>query len=452
VAEQKIKSDQYSLETIDSEILTLYQFLNKLTEYMKEKIRENINNPEELERLYREDKKSFESGFEQICSDTDESELLKFWKIRLGFDKTPVRIKRNQQAEIFWMIAACVISGFLIKIPGLFQISSTDMIFYERNAGIIVFLGLTIYTVWLNKIFNPRKLVIILAAFLIPAIYINLLPSGGLSHTINLAYIHLPLLMWCVFGVAFTDFDFKDETKRIGFIKYNGELAVVTAIIVITGGILSGMTIGLFSAIGINIEKFYGENIIITASVCVPVVSTFIIKNYPTMANKIAPVIANIFSPLVLLTAVIYLAAILISGKDPYNDRNFLLIFNIMLIGVMAIIVFSVSETSITGKQKFNEMILLILSLVTIIIDLIALSAIFYRLGTYGISPNRLAILGSNLLISGNLVLIMIDLYKINFKSCNIEKVGITISKYLPVYAVWILFVIFGFPLIFGLK
>jgi hypothetical protein len=46
---------------------------------MKEKIRTNINNPEELERLYRDDRKSFESGFEEICSETEGSELVKFW-------------------------------------------------------------------------------------------------------------------------------------------------------------------------------------------------------------------------------------------------------------------------------------------------------------------------------------------------------------------------------------
>ena len=419
---------------------------------MKEKIRENINNPEELERLYRDDRKSFESGFEEITSETEDSELVRFWKIRLNSDKKPVRTKRTQQTDIIFMVAVCVISGFLIKIPDIFHISSTDLIFYERNAGTIVFFGLTVYTVWLNKIFNPRKLAVIVAAFLIPAIYINLMPSDSESDSVMLACIHLPLYMWCVFGLVFIDFDLTDKAKRIEFIKFNGELAIVVAIIFITGGILSAITIGLFSAIGINIENFYAENIILTGSVCVPVVATFIIMNYTTMTNKLAPVIANIFSPLVLLTAVVYLIAIAISGKDPYNDRDFLLIFNIMLLGVMAIIVFSVSETSITGKQKFNEMILLILSIVTIIIDLIALSAIFYRLGTYGISPNRLAILGSNLLVLGNLVLIMIDLYKINFKKCSIEKVGLTISKYLPVYAIWILFVIFGFPLIFGLK
>jgi hypothetical protein len=73
-------------------------------------------------------------------------------------------------------------------------------------------------------------------------------------------------------------------------------------------------------------------------------------------------------------------------------------------------------------------------------------------LGEYGITPNRLAVLGSNILIFGNLVLIMIDLYKINFKKSEIEKVGLTISKYLPVYILWILIVIFAFPLFFRMK
>ena len=51
-------------------------------------------------------------------------------------------------------------------------------------------------------------------------------------------------------------------------------------------------------------------------------------------------------------------------------------------------------------------MILFILSIITVIIDLIALSAIFYRLGTFGITPNRLAVLGSNILILGNLAIV----------------------------------------------
>jgi hypothetical protein len=123
-----------------------------------------------------------------------------------------------------------------------------------------------------------------------------------------------------------------------------------------------------------------------------------------------------------------------------------------MLIGVMAIIVFSVSGTNMIIKQKFSEIVLFILSIVTLIINLIALSAIFYRLGHYGLTPNRLAILGSNILIFVNLILIAIDLFKISFRNSETDKVGFTISKYLPVYLVWTLIVVFLFPVIFGMK
>jgi hypothetical protein len=350
------------------------------------------------------------------------------------------------------MIAACVLAGFLIKIPDIFNVKLTDILFYEKNAGIIVFLGLTIYVVWINKISDLKRLVLIFITFLIPAIYTNLLPSAGESSSVNLVYIHLPLLMWCIFGLVFIDFNLRDKIKRIEYIRYNGDLAILAAIIVIAGGVLTGITIGLFEAIEIHIGDFYMRNVVIVGLVSVPVVATFILKNYTTMTNKIAPVIANIFSPLVLISAVVYLIALVISGKDPYSDREFLLVFNIMLLGVMAVIVFSISEFSINSKQKFNEMILFILSIITVLIDLIALSAIFYRLGTFGITPNRLAVLGSNILISGNLVLIIIDLYKVNFRNTMIKEVELTISKYLPVYAIWILFVIFGFPLIFGMR
>jgi hypothetical protein len=419
---------------------------------MKERIRENINNPEKLEQLYREDRKSFESGFEKIYSESEESELARYWKIRLDFDKIPDKTKKVNRSDIFVMIAACLVAGFLIKIPDLFNIKLTDILFFEKNAGVIVFLGLTIYVVWINKISDLKRLVLIFITFLIPAIYTNLLPSDGESSSVNLVYIHLPLLMWCIFGLVFIDFNLRDKIKRIEYIRYNGDLAILAAIILIAGGILTGITIGLFEAIEIHIGDFYIRNVVIVGLVSVPVVATFIIKNYSTMTNKIAPVIANIFSPLVLLSAVVYLIALVISGKDPYNDREFLLIFNIMLLGVMAVIVFSISESSINGKQKFNEMILFILSIITVLIDLIALSAIFYRLGSFGITPNRLAVLGSNILILGNLVSLIIDLYKVNFKNTLIKEVELTISKYLPVYAIWILFVIFGFPLIFGIK
>ncbi|MFA6334836.1 MAG: hypothetical protein WCX48_04670 [Bacteroidales bacterium] len=362
------------------------------------------------------------------------------------------KIKEFMPKTVLAMILTCVISSFLIEIPKIFSVDLKSFSFYEKNAALIVFFGLSVFSLWLNSAFSNRKLIYLLLAFTLPAIYVNLLPSGDDSSSINLVYIHLPLLLWAIYGVVFINFDMRDKAGRIGYIRYNGDLAVVTGLILIAGAILAGVTISLFEVLDLKIEKFYMDYIALCGLVSAPVVAAFIIDTYPMASSKIVPIIAHIFSPLVLFTLVIYLIAIPFSGKDPYNDRDFLLIFNLMLIGVMAIVVFSVSET-ITGKRnRFNESVLMLLAFVTLVIDLIALSAILYRLGEFGISPNRIAVLGSNILIFANLALILVDLFRVNFKKSAINIVENTISRYLPVYLVWILIVVFAFPLIFGMK
>jgi len=158
-------------------------------------------------------------------------------------------------------------------------------------------------------------------------------------------------MLWCLYGLIYIDFDTRDQVKRIDYIRYNGDLAILTAIILIAGGILTAVTIGLFSAIDLNIEDFYMENIAIIGLVSAPIVATYIIRNFPVITNRIAPIIAGIFSPLVLITLVVYLISIILTGKDPYSDRDFLLVFNLMLLGVMAIIVFSVTGTSVNKNS-----------------------------------------------------------------------------------------------------
>jgi hypothetical protein len=419
---------------------------------MKNEIKANLDNPEMLEKLYRDDRKTFKAAFDSIYPEIESTEPAKFWKARLQYDNKPEILKTFALSEIVMVIALCLITAFLIKIPDLFHIGYSDIIYYQKNAAIIIFLGLALYTIWTNRISEPVRIIITTLAFLFPAIYINLLPSYKPGASVNLAYIHLPLLMWFIYGIVFIGYDLKNRNKRIDFIRYNGDLAIIYALIAIAGGLLTAITIGLFHSIGLNIDKFYSENIVLTGVVAAPVVAAFLIEKYPALVSKTAPLIAGIFSPLVLITLIIFLITILVTGKDPYNDRNFLLIFNVMLLGVMGIIIFSVSETSVIKNQKFNAIVLFALSIITIIIDLIALSAIFYRLGEYGLTPNRLAVLVSNILVLINLILIMIDLFRINVKKKEFKLVEMTVSKFMPVYLLWIIIVIFGFPLIFGMK
>ena len=418
----------------------------------KEEIASNLGNPEKLEKLYRSDPEVFKTAFGDLSSDTADAGVVKFWKARLEYDVKPDILKGITLNELMPVIGICLLTAFLIKLPAIFPSVFSETVFYQKNASIIVFLGLSIYAFRANRITQTGKIIMSAVAFLLPAFYINLLPSSLPGDPVILAYIHLPLLMWFVWGMAFTDHDLKNPVRRMDFIRYNGDLLIIYALIAIAGGILTAVTLGLFDSIGLSIEEFYAQNIIIAGAASAPVVAAFISDRYPALLNKTAPLIAAIFSPLVLVTLIIFLITMAVTGKDPYNDRDFLLIFNVMLLGVMAIIIYSVSGTRTAKTVRFNGIILFMLSVISIAIDLVALSAIFYRLGEYGLTPNRLAVLASNILVLINLIMIMTDLFRINFRKKEFRTVEMTVSKYLPVYLAWIIIVVFGFPAIFGMK
>ena len=95
---------------------------------------------------------------------------------------------------------------------------------------------------------------------------------------------------------------------------------------------------------------------------------------------------------------------------------------------------------------------LFLLSVVTLVVNGVALSAILFRISEWGFTPNRAAILGGNILILVNLLLVTAQFFRILTKKADISAVGKVISFYLPVYFAWTVIVMFIFPLIFGFK
>ncbi len=419
---------------------------------MEARIKENMDNPVQLEKLYRSDKKKFVKAFSDIYPEIAHHQIAGFWKVRLEPDTLRESKSVVRKADIYFLIITCLVTAFLVKLPQVLGFNPNDNLFFEKNTGLIIIMGLSAFSFLTGNEVKIKNLITSAVIFLLSAVFVNLLPATRESDSILLVCIHLPLVLWCLYGLIYIDFDTKDKLKRMEYIRYNGDIAILIAIILIAGGMLTAVTLGLFSAIDLNIERFYFDYIIIPGLVVSPIVATYIVKNFPSITSKVAPVIAGIFSPLVLITLVVFLISILVTGKDLYNDRDFLLVFNLLLLGVMAIVVFSVSGLSANQRYSLKVLILFALSIVTLVVDLIALSAIVYRLGEFGFTPNRTAVLGSNLLIFGNLVLIMIDLFKVAFKGKELKTVEHTIAGYLLVYMIWVIFVTVGFPLIFGMK
>lgn len=414
---------------------------------MKEEILSHLDNPPQLEKLYRADKSGFKRAFNALYPELEDNHLAHFWNARLNVVKDDISWGTGK--DLTFVIFASLLAGVIAKLPELLQID--EEFFYSRNLSFIIFPILSAYFAWKNKL-SISKIVFIAGTMLVALIYINALPNVKKSDTLLLSCIHLPLFIWSILGFAYVGETRKSVEKRLSYLSYNGDLIVMTSLILIAGAILSGVTINLFSLIGFNIEKFYFEYIVIFGLAAAPIVGTYLTRTNPQLVGKISPVIARIFSPLVLVMLVIYLIAMISTGKDPYNDREFLLIFNALLIGVMAIIFFSVAETSKAAKNLTEVWVILLLSVVTVMVNGIALSAIVFRIAEWGITPNRAAVLGGNVLILLNLLLVTVHLFRAISKKADLSGVGKAISLFLPVYCIWTIIVTFLFPFIFGFK
>lgn len=412
---------------------------------VKEEILQHIDNPKQLEKLYRKNKTGFQRVFNALYPDIQAHTSAQVWNERLNFEQGDLFL--GPKKEMLFVLLAALVTGLMARIPE-FTGMNADY-FFMRNIGLVGSPMLMAYFLWKQKT-ALRQVLVPLVAVILSAFYINFLPNHPTSSSILLACIHLPVFLWTLLGYSFAGGNWKSHSQRINFLRFNGDFAVMSALLVLAGALFTGITIGLFELIGLHIQEFYAKHIVIWGVSAIPILSTYLVLNNPQLVNKISPLIARIFTPLVFVTLLVFLIAIIYTGKNVYNDRNFLLLFNGLLIAVMAIILFSVTEITKNTAGKLNLFILFGLSLLTTILNGIALSAIAFRLSEFGITPNRIAVLGANLLIFVNLLFVAYQLFRILKAKASVQQLENSIAQFIPVYGIWSVLVTFLFPLLFS--
>lgn len=413
----------------------------------RERIITSIGDPRGLEALYRSDRRAFRKAFEEAWPELQGEVLAEAWHERLGPDREQAFTLRR--ADGLFLAAAILVAGTILKLPAIFSLK--EEFFYPRNLSFSVLPLLTAYFAW-KRGFGWKEAGWLLLPVVMAAVHINLLPDDVDSDTLTLACIHLPLLLWGLLGVAYAGRPLGAVERRVEYLRFNGDLIVMSTVLMIAGVVFSLVTLGLFKLIGVDIQWFYGEWMVVYGGPGIPILATLLVRNNPQLVGRVSPIVARIFTPLVGLMLFAFLIAMAVQGKDPYRDREFLLIFNILLIGVMAIVLFSVGEVSRSTSSRVNLVMLFALSVLAAVNNGIALSAIAYRLLEFGWTPNRIAVLGGNVLIMVHLLGVAHALLRLLRGRVSHDAVDRVIGRYLPVYVGWTVVVVFVLPHLFGYK
>ncbi|UJH92132.1 hypothetical protein LZ575_06010 [Antarcticibacterium sp. 1MA-6-2] len=193
---------------------------------MKEQILTQLDYPEQLEKLYRSNKTNFKKEFNTLYSEIKGNPLADFWNERLNYETDD--LNRGSARDLIFILVASLLAGIIAKFPAFFGID--EEFFYPRNIGFILFPMLAAWFAWKRKL-SSGKIAVIVISLVVGVVYINALPDLPDSDTLTLACIHLLIFLWAILGFAYVGGKRESDEKRLNFLKYNGDLLVISALI-----------------------------------------------------------------------------------------------------------------------------------------------------------------------------------------------------------------------------
>jgi hypothetical protein len=356
------------------------------------------------------------------------------------------------RAETIIVIALAVVAALAVKVPALFGLhwgTDADMPFYARNSGLFVFPLLTGYFVWKRRL-SGRTRVWLALAFVAAAVFANVYPFKTAGDTEVLTALHLPIALWLPVGIAYAGGRWGESAGRMDFVRFSGELFIYYALIAMGGGLLMAFTMGMFHAIGIDAQPVVRDWLLPCGMAGAVMVASWLVEAKQSVIENMAPVLTRLFTPLFALALIAFLATMLWSGRGIDLERNALIAFDLLLVLVLGLLLYSISARDQFAPPGAFDLLLVLLLVSALIADAFALAAIGARISEFGFTPNRVAALGENVILLGNLgwsAVLYARFLRGHALFASLERWQTT---YLPAYSIWAAIVVVVFPPLFG--
>jgi hypothetical protein len=147
---------------------------------------------------------------------------------------------------------------------------------------------------------------------------------------------------------------------------------------------------------------------------------------------------------------VVFLGTLLWTGRGVDIERNLLIGFDLLLVMVLGLLLYSVSARDSRSPPGAFDVMQVLLVVGALLADAVALWAIAARITEFGFSPNRIAALGENVILLVNLAWSAVLYVRFLRRRGSFTELERWQTDYLPVYAVWAAIVVIAFPPVFG--
>jgi hypothetical protein len=374
----------------------------------------------------------------------------RLWKqlVVVPSDSGEPRARGRMDAIVAFGLA--VAAAVAIKVPALFGMQlDQDVGFYVRNLSFFVLPLLTGYFAWKRRL-DTGTLRWLAVAFVAAGVVANVYPFAPSGYTEPLTALHLPIALWLVVGIAYAGGRWSQVGGRMDFIRFSGELFIYYVLIALGGGVLTAFMVMIFQSIRIDVEPFFQSWLLPCGAVGAVVVASWLVEAKQSVIENMAPVLTRLFTPMFAAVLVTFLGTLLWTGRGVDIERNVLIAFDLLLVLVLALLLYSVSARDPQSPPGAFDVLQVVLVVSALMADAVALWAIAARITEFGFSPNRVAVLGVNVILLVNLAWSAVLYIRFLSGRGSFTDLERWQTGYLPVYAVWAAIVVLVFPPVFG--
>lgn len=350
-----------------------------------------------------------------------------------------------------WLALAFAVGGaVLVKVPSLLGMPMPEI---TRNAAVLLLPALAAYFLVCRRA-SPATIIAVAVPFAAAAVLLNVYPFAPDGVTALLAAVHAAVALWIVTGIAYARGEWRSERARMDFIRFTGEWVVYYALIALGGGVLVALTMGVFSAVGVDATAFVENWLIPCGAAGAIVIAAWLVEAKQAVIENIAPVLTKVFTPLftLLLLALIVAAVVQAVSTGGFVDaqREVLIIFDLVLVVVVGLLLYALSARGADLRPGWFDRLQVLLVAAAIIVDLLVLIAMVGRIGAFGASANKIASLGLNVILLVNLAgSLWLQLGFVRGRG-GIGRLERWQTGFLPVYLAWATIVVVVFPPVFG--
>ena len=382
--------------------------------------------------------------------DTDETGKI---DVTDNIDIVP-RIARPRLTEFFFVLCLAAGAALAIKVPALFGYAFDDddvNQFYALNISFFAFPFVTAYFAW-KRGMDFARWGLLIPPFFVAALLCNIFPFEPGGDTAILATLHVPIALWLFVGFAYAGGDWRTRGLRMDFVRFSGQLFILYVLIALGGGVLTGITLTVFNALGVDLRWAVASWIIPCGAMGAFVVAAWLVDTGQGAIEQVAPVLTRIFTPLFTLMLLSFLAVLVWTGRGIDVQREMLIAFDALLIVVLGLVLYSVSARDPVAPPGVFDGLQIALVSAALVVDILVLAAMTARISEFGITPNRMWAIGLNIILFVNLAWtarLYIGFLRRRGPFSAVERWQ---TDYLPVFSVWAAFVVAVFPLIFGYR